>query len=157
MWSRHDSGSITCSGWVGSCSYWHPWWKGRTRSYWHPCNPHETVPCQKDQGEEVKHWLAVDSGSLVQFTGFSFQFQFLHSSICGDWKGASKTVYGCTRPDPNQTRSAQTRIGLVKRLPPGQRGDYGCFHGSRNHGRVADPDRRGLEVTIGILVKIDLL
>ena len=35
----------------------------------------------------------LDRGSLVQFTGSSFQFQFLHGTICGDWTGASKTVY----------------------------------------------------------------
>ena len=62
----------------------------------------------------------MDRGSLVQFTGSSFQFQFLHGTICGDWTGTSKTVQLCMRPDPNRTSSAQTRTGLVKRLSPGQ-------------------------------------
>ena len=40
----------------------------------------------------MRHWLAVVGGTPVQFTGSSFQFQFLRVSICGNWTGASKTV-----------------------------------------------------------------
>ena len=92
VWSSHDFGSRACTGGFGSCSCWHRWWIGITQSYWHPCNTHEIIPWKKGQGLKVRHWLAVNGDSLNQFTGSSFQFQFLHGMICGDWMSASKTV-----------------------------------------------------------------
>ena len=59
----------------------------------------------------MRHLLAVDRGSLVQFTGSSFQFQFLHGTICGDWTGASKTaVVYTSRSQKNQFSSNENRI-----------------------------------------------